>query len=96
MMQLMVRNRVKDYDTWLEYFIRELPRGAAAGLTLTAMWRDVEDPNNVFFQLAVEDVELARAHMNAPESARIGEVSGVLDGEVWFVEAVAQTGFSGS
>lgn len=96
MIYLMVRNRVKDYSSWRKYFIRELPRGAAAGLSLVDLWRDTEDPNHVFFQLAVRDIEKAKALMADPDSVRAGEESGVLEGEAWFVIREDQAIFSGS
>ena len=52
------------------------------------LWRAVDDPNNVFFILNVEDIEQANAFMARPESQEIGEKSGVIDGEFYYLEAV--------
>ena len=67
-------------------FDGEKEAARAAGLTLTNLWRDMDDPNNVFFTLAVEDLAAAKAYLVAPESVRAGEVSGVIDGEYHFVQ----------
>ena len=82
---LLVRNRVEDYATWRAVFDANAPEGERAGLTLEAIWQDADDANNVFFLMRVEDRGRAEAFMAAPESARAGEVSGVIDGEASFV-----------
>ena len=58
------------------------------GLKLKNMWRQIEDPNNVYFVLDVADEERARAFVSSPEANKTGEISGVLDGEIHFVESV--------
>jgi hypothetical protein len=57
-----------------------------AGLNLTHLWRDVEDPNNVFFLFEVTDQQKAQAFISSPDSTEIGRQSGVLDGECHFLE----------
>jgi hypothetical protein len=53
------------------------------------MWRCVEDPNNVFFLIEIASIEKATEFINSPESAKAGEESGVIDGEVHFIEDVS-------
>lgn len=62
-MQLLVRNKVKDFSRWHSNF--EIDREVAAehGVTLVMLWRTVDDPNDVYFLLNVEDVERANAFM---------------------------------
>ena len=86
MVYLLCRNRVKDYDKWKTIFDTNLSMCDDAGLKLTNLWRDIEEPNNVFFMFEVINIEKARAMLNDPNSAETGEISGVIDGEVWFVE----------
>ena len=86
MMELLVRNRVEDYDTWRKVFDANLQAGEAAGLTLKQIWRKADDPSDVYFVLAVRDREEAEAYMATPEAAESGEVSGVIDGEYHFVQ----------
>ncbi len=87
-MQLLVRNKVKDYSKWYEYFQEDSVAAAEHGITLATLWQAADDPNNVFFLLDVEDVDRANAFMARPESREIGIRSGVIDGEVHYLEAV--------
>ena len=85
-MELLVRNKVKDYEQWRRVFDAETDSPRSAGLTLTRIWQSVDDPNEVFFLLAVEDRARAEEYMHAPQSAAAGVEAGVIDGQVWFVE----------
>ena len=87
-MQLLVRNQVKDFSKWLAYFEDEADAAAEFGVTLAQLWQSADDPNDVFFLLDIEDVERANAFMARPESQEIGEKSGVIDGEIHYLEAV--------
>ena len=88
MIVMLCRNRVRDFDEWKEVFDSHLEAQGDAGLRLIDMWRDVEDPNNVFFTFEVLDIGRARAFVSAPEAADAGESSGVLDGEIHFAERI--------
>jgi hypothetical protein len=83
---LFSRNRVADFDTWKRVFDAELEAGRDAGLRLTNLWRDVDDPNNVFFIFEVADIDRAKSFLGRPESVEAGERAGVLDGEYYFLE----------
>jgi len=85
-MQLLVRNRVKDFDIWYNVFMEDEARGAEYGLKLVSLWRSLDDPNNVFFLMEIESVARTQAFMAAPESQQAGERSGVIDGEFYFIE----------
>jgi hypothetical protein len=61
-----------------------------AGLHLINLWRDVEEPNNIFFLFEVADIDMARKFISQPEAAEAGRVSGVLDGEYHFLESVPE------
>ena len=87
-MQLLVRNEVKDFDHWKSVFDANLEPPRLAGLTLSHMWRAVDNPNEVFFVFEVEDREKAEAFMRAPESAATGVEAGVIEGEAHFVTRV--------
>ena len=87
-MQLLVRNRVADFATWLEVFLADAEPATAYGLKVTRLWRSADDPNNVFFLMDVDDVDRANAFMARPESRAAGEKSGVIDGEFYFVDPV--------
>ncbi len=86
MTQMLVRNRVVDFDAWKAVFDAQSDAGRAAGLSLVNMWRATDDSNNVFFLLDVEDIDRANAYINSPEAEKTGETSGVIDGEFHYVE----------
>ena len=84
-MQLLVRNRVADYDTWMDVVRRDEEARQAAGLELLHLWRCVDEPNQIFFVLGVADRSAAEAFMATPEAAQAGRDAGVIDGEYHFV-----------
>ena len=85
-MILLCRNRVKDYDAWKEIFDSHSNAQNGSGLKLTNMWREKDDTNNVFFTFDVIDEVKARVFLEHPDSQEAGKVSGVIDGEVYFLE----------
>ena len=87
-MQLLVRNKVKDFSKWHAYFEEDSIAAAEYGVTLTGLWQTADDPNNMFFLLNIEDVDRANEFMARPESQEIGIKSGVIDGEFHYLEAV--------
>lgn len=89
MIHMLCRNRVEDYDRWKRVFDSDPTAHREAGLELVALWRSLEDPNDIHFLFEVESVERARAFVEAPESAEAGEEAGVLDGEIHFLEPVS-------
>jgi hypothetical protein len=86
MYQMLCRNRVEDYSKWKKIFDSHASAHRAAGLELKDLWRDVTDPNNVFFLFTVGGIERARAFIADPAAAEAGRAAGVLDGEVHFLE----------
>ena len=86
MKRMIVRNKVKDFDHWKKIFDEQFDANKEAGLSLENLWQTVEDPNEVFFVLAIDDMDKAMAHISSPEAAEVGERSGVIDGELWIVE----------
>ncbi|MFQ5700865.1 MAG: hypothetical protein ACE5HU_03370 [Acidobacteriota bacterium] len=85
---MLVRNKVRDFDTWKSVFDSELDRGREAGLGVVRLWRSTEDPGEVFFLLSVSDMDRARAFTADPASAAAGERGGVVEGEIHYVEDV--------
>ena len=85
MMQMLVRNKVKDAATWLTYFNTDADVAAEYGLTVDRLWQVADDPNTIYFILNVEDMDRANAFMARPESADVGEKSGVIDGDVQYL-----------
>ncbi len=85
MMVLLVRNKVKDFDQWRRVFDSQAEAARAAGLNLIQMWRSVDDANEVFFLLEVEDRGRAEAFMSTPEAASTGSEAGVIEGDYHFL-----------
>ena len=88
-MYMLCRNRVADFAEWKEVFDSHLAAHREAMLTLTHMWRAVDDPNNIFFLFEVGDKARAEAFISDPAAAEAGKFSGVIEGEIHFVESVA-------
>jgi hypothetical protein len=86
MLAMLVRNRVEDYSRWKSVFDSQDPAAREAGLHLTDLWRDVEDPNNVFFLFRISDLDKARVFVADPKSAEVGKAAGVVDGEIHILE----------
>jgi hypothetical protein len=87
MIYMVCRNRVADFSKWKHVFDSHAEAHTAAGLSLIHLWRSLDEPNNVFFVFVVSNIEKARAFVTAPEAAEAGKASGVLDGELHFVES---------
>lgn len=86
MTYMLCRNKVKDFKVWKNIFDSHCDAQNASGLVFEKMWIDKNDENNIFFIFKVTDLEKANAFINAPESAQAGINSGVIDGEIYFVE----------
>lgn len=86
MTYMLCHNRVADYERWKTIFETHLESQETAGLQLLHLWRSIDEPNNVFFLFEVLDRETAQAYISTPEAAKVGEESGVLDGECHFLE----------
>lgn len=85
MTRLLCRNHVKDFTHWKAVFDSHASRHGSAGLELLHLWRDVNDPNQVWFIFQVENIPQAIAFMSTPESAKAGVEAGVIDGEYHFL-----------
>ena len=87
MVVMLCRNRVADFEKWKSVFDSNAPAARDSGLRLTNLWRDLEEPNNVFFLFEVKDIDKARAFITDPAAAEAGKTSGVLDGECHFLKS---------
>lgn len=89
MVVMLCRNRVADFGKWKKVFDANTPAARDSGLRLVNLWRDMEEPDNVFFLFEVSDTDKAREFIGSPAAAESGRVSGVLDGEYHFLESSA-------
>ena len=88
MTYMLCRNRLVDFARWKRVFDSHAAAHRAAGLNLLHLWRSLDDPNNAFFLFEVKSIEKARAFIRAPEAAEAGRASGVIDGEMHFLEEI--------
>lgn len=88
MIVMLCRNRVADFAKWKSVFDSHAGAHRAAGLTLRNLWRDTDDPSQVFFLFEVASLERARAFIGDPAAAEAGRISGVRDGEYHFLETL--------
>jgi len=79
MKHLLVRHKVAVFDVWKRVFDANLPAARDAGLELKRMFRDSEDPDDVFLLFAVHDEEGATAFITAPAAHDAASTSGVLE-----------------
>jgi len=86
MIYMLCRNRVKDFKKWKDIFDSQLESQEANGLILKDLWTELDNANNVFFIFEVTNLQKAKDFINDPESAKVGEMSGVIDGECHFIE----------
>ena len=86
---MLCRNRVANFAEWKRVFDSHAQAHRDAGLHLTDLWRDVEEPNNVFFLFEVADIAKARAFISNTAAEEAGHASGLLDGEYHFIESGA-------
>jgi len=84
-MHLLCRNLVADFGKWKTVFDSHASAQQDSGLRLVRLWREIEEPDNVFFLFEVDDEEKARAFLSDPAAAEAGRTSGVLDGECHFL-----------
>jgi hypothetical protein len=87
-MHMLCRNRVSDYDRWLQVFTSHERAHEEAGLILEHLWRASSDPAQVFFLFRVDDGDKARRFVSAPEAVGAAATAGVLDGEYHFLDTV--------
>jgi hypothetical protein len=60
----------------------------ASGLLREWIRQSCDDPNEVFYSLAVTDLESAKAFISAPNVPDAQKESGLLDGQFWMVDDV--------
>jgi len=87
MIYLFCRNRIVEYKKWKQVFESNRKARLATGLHLLSLGRSLEEANNMFFVFRVDDLDKARAFIEASDAADARKESGVLDGEFHFVES---------
>jgi hypothetical protein len=67
MIRSFIRHRVRDYPTWREVYDGFADVQKAGGVRAEAVYRSVDDPNDVTVTHDLEDVETARAFFASPD-----------------------------
>jgi len=75
---LMVRQRVRDFDHWMDVFRSHKQAHEAAGLWHPVVMRDATDPAMITCILEVHDPVRAQAFVNAPQSDAAADYASVL------------------
>jgi hypothetical protein len=65
MIHAMVRQNVKDYDTWKKVFDEDGSNRKMAGSKGGHVFRSLEDPKNVFVLLEFEEMDKAKKFMGS-------------------------------
>lgn len=86
MFYLLCRNRVADFTKWKKVFDSHQNAHRDAGLYLVHFWRELDDPDNIFFVFQVSNIDTAKAFINAPEAKKADKTAGVIDSEIHFLE----------
>jgi quinol monooxygenase YgiN len=67
MIRSFIRHRVHDYAAWREVYDGFAEAQKAGGVRAEAVYRSVEDPNDVTVTHDFDDVATARAFFSSPE-----------------------------
>ena len=86
---MAVTHIVKDFDSWKKGFDQDEMNRSASGLTLRALARGIDNPNNVFIFLNVSDLQKAKDFAGSPKLKEVMQKVGVINKpEVVFVDVV--------
>jgi hypothetical protein len=76
---ILVRHKVRDFNTWKAAFDADRPMRTETGLTETKLLRGAEDPNEIILLMEVKDLNRAKAMMASPELRQTMQAAGVVD-----------------
>jgi hypothetical protein len=83
---LLCRQRVTDFDRWKGVFDSHVAAQRDAGLSVQQVWRNLDDPNDVFMLFQVTDIAKARNFVTAPDVPEAVKESGAVGpAEVFFL-----------
>jgi hypothetical protein len=86
MLMMLVRHKVADFERWKAVFDSHAAAQREAGIHPRHVLRSLDDPNEVFILLDVDDLDKARAFVTSPDVPGAQEASGVLDEpDLWFL-----------
>lgn len=75
----LVRHKVKDYSIWKPYFDENVPNRSQYGFKKGIIFRNMEEPNELFLLLEWDDMNLAREFFSLEELRKMMDQAGVVD-----------------
>ena len=93
-MFIMVRHKVRDYDTWRPFFDADEARRQAAGSKGAHLFRSADDPNEIVITLTWDDarVDEAKTFVASDDLRKIMQEAGVVDQpDVYFLNDGGRT-----
>lgn len=89
MVKMFVRHLVSDYVTWRQAYDHFDEERTRMGVQGAAVYRSVDDPNDITVTHDFDTIEVARAVAEAPRLKELMAVAGVAHPPVvWFTEKV--------
>ncbi len=86
---VLIKHEVADWDAWKQAYDEHAEARDAAGLTSRGIARDADNPNVVYINFAVSDLEAARAFVASEDLRSTMEAAGVVgQPEIYFTETV--------
>jgi len=76
---VLVRHKVRDFNSWKVAFDADRPKRAEAGLSETKVLRGAEDGNEVVLLLEAKDLNRAKAMVSSPALRETMQAAGVID-----------------
>ena len=76
---LLVRSKVRDFNTWKPAYDAHLPARNAAGLTEKYLFRGADDANEVVILFEAQDLNRAKAFAASADLRERMQESGVID-----------------
>lgn len=87
MIYMLCRNRVTNFEQWNQVFEAHTEAHREAGLHLIHLWREHEDPSQVYFLFEIESIARAQAFLASPQAPEDRARAGVLEGvEVHYLD----------
>ena len=88
MVRMFIRHDVADYDAWRQGYDAFDGTRSDMGVTDHAVYRSIDDPNNVTVTHDFADADAARTFTSSPELHSVMQKAGV-EGEpiIWFTQS---------
>ena len=79
MAMVIVRHKIKDFDTWKKAFDGHKPAQAAAGLSNPRVFRSADDPNETVVLFDAQDIGKAKTFASSADLKSTMQAAGVVD-----------------